>query len=71
MPNRRQSAIVSAIFLLALLMGPGPVSALVGGSPGAPNFLFGVPALYLWLVLWFFVMAGCVLFAAKNLWGDD
>ena len=71
MPRRPSAIAVSAIFLLALLMGPGPASVWVGGSPGSPNFLFGVPALYLWLVFWFLVMAGCVLFAAVKLWSDD
>ena len=71
MDRRRTTITVSSIFALALLMGPGPMSAVVGGSREAPNFLFGVPALYLWPVFWFFVMAGCVLFAAVKLWSDE
>lgn len=73
MPARRRAraAVAASLFVLALLMGAGPVAALVGGEAGAPNFLFGVPALYLWLVFWFAVMAGCVVYAAVNLWSDD
>ena len=44
---------------------------LVDGSPAAPNFLFGVPVLYLWLVFWLFVMAGCVVVAARCIWKDE
>jgi hypothetical protein len=71
MDRRRTTITISVIFALALFLGPGPASALVGGSRDSPNFLFGVPALYLWLVFWFFVMAACVMFAAVKLWSDD
>jgi hypothetical protein len=27
--------------------------------------------LYLWVVFWFLVMAGCVVVAAKTLWRDE
>ena len=62
---------LALVFLFALLAGPGPGAALVGGSADAPRILFGVPALYLWLVLWFLVMAGCVVIAARKLWRED
>ena len=72
-PESRKSRIVatSAIFLIALVMGPGPGSLLVGAHGAEPKVAFGVPALYLWLVVWFFVMAGCVLYAATKLWRDE
>lgn len=64
---------LTALFALALLMGPGPGAMLIDGSADAPAIWFGVPALYLWTLLWFAVMAGCVVTAALTLWntGDD
>ena len=63
--------VLAVVFLLALVMGPGPGSMLIDGTAEEPNILFGVPALYLWLVFWFVVMAGCVVVAAKTLWRDE
>ena len=62
---------VALTLLIALLMGPGPGATLIDGSAEAPNQLFGVPALYLWLVFWWLVMAGCVITAAQCLWRED
>ena len=61
---------LTAIFLVALLLGPGPGATLIDGTPGKPNIWFGVPALYLWVVLWFLVMAGCIVTAALTVWND-
>ena len=52
-------------------MGPGPGSLLVAPHGSEPRLVFGVPALYVWLVFWFLVMAGCVLFASTKLWKDE
>jgi hypothetical protein len=41
---------------------------LIDGSADSPAFWFGVPALYLWALFWFAVMAGCVVAAALTLW---
>lgn len=65
------SKVLTVVFMAALILGPGPGSMLIDGSAEKPNILFGVPALYLWLVLWFLVMAGCVVVAAKRLWRDE
>ena len=62
--------LLAIIFCVALLMGPGPGALLVGGDPDKVRTLFGVPALYLWLVFWFLVMAGCIVTAAKLVWKD-
>jgi hypothetical protein len=52
-------------------MGPGPGVYLVTPPPGQPPpTLFGVPALYVWAVFWFFVMAGVILVAYQRLWTD-
>ena len=71
MDRRRTTITIATIFMVALFCGPGPVSALIDGTPESPNFLFGIPALYLWAVFWWLVLAGCVLAAASLLWGDE
>ena len=63
--------VLTVVFLVALMMGPGPGSTLVDGSAEEPNIMMGVPALYLWVVLWYAVMAGCVVVAATKLWRDE
>lgn len=41
---------------------------LIDGTAEAPRILFGVPALYLWALLWFAVLSGCVLTASLTVW---
>ncbi len=68
--RRRLGKVLATVFLAALVLGPGPGSTWIDGSPEAPAFVMGVPALYAWLVFWFVVMSACVLIAAKYLWSD-
>ncbi len=63
--------ILTALFLLALVLGPGPGAELIDGTAEHPNIWFGVPALYVWVVLWFLVMAGCIITAAFTVWKDS
>ena len=63
--------ILVVVFLLALILGPGPGATLLDGSADAPRFIAGIPALYLWLVFWFVVMATCVVTAARTVWKDS
>ena len=62
---------LAAVFVTVLVLGPGPGAHLAGGEPDNVRFLFGVPALYLWLVFCFLIMAGCVLVAARTFWRDS
>jgi len=62
---------LTTVFLAALFMGPGPGSMLIDGSKEDPAIWLGVPALYLWTLLCFAVMAGCVVVAALTLWNTD
>ena len=62
--------LLTAIFLLALVLGPGPGAELIDGTAASPNIWFGVPALYIWVVFWFLVMAGCIVTAAYTVWKD-
>ncbi|MDE0836928.1 MAG: hypothetical protein OSA84_11320 [Akkermansiaceae bacterium] len=64
----KPALLLAAIFVLALLMGPGPGAMLIDGSADEPAFWFGIPALYLWTLLWFAVMSGCVVTAALTVW---
>ena len=69
--RRSLARLLAGVFVVALVLGPGPGSMWIDGSEAAPRFWFGIPALYAWLVLWFAVMAGCVVIAARRLWTDD
>jgi hypothetical protein len=60
--------ILTAVFLFALFMGPGPGAMLIDGDPRDPAVWFGIPALYLWALLWFVVLSGCVVTAALTVW---
>ena len=67
----RRGWLLTIIFLTALVLGPGPGAALIDGTSESPNIWFGIPALYLWVVLWFLVMVTCILAAALTLWKDS
>jgi len=60
--------ILSALFLFALIMGPGPGLYLINGYAESGGAVFGVPALYAWCVFWFAVEAAVVIIASKTLW---
>ena len=75
-PERRKrlTIILSVLFAIAMIMGPGPGIWLVNGDPTNPDsrFIFaGIPILYLWAVGWFFVQAAVVLVAYLKLWDTD
>lgn len=69
--TRRLRIVLVLVFLLALLLGPTLGAHLAGGDPDNVRVLFGIPALYLWLVSCWFVMAGCILVAARTLWKES
>jgi len=69
--KKRLSIVLSAIFLLAVVMGAGPGVYLVNPNPADPDAVrtfLGVPIVYAWTVFWFFVQAGVVLAAYLLLW---
>lgn len=69
--RKRTAIILTVIFLVALVMGPGPGSLLIAPPGSDPRFWFGIPALYLWAVLWFFVEAAVIIIAARTLWRKE
>lgn len=56
--------ILAIIFAVALLMGPGPGLLLVN----QPKAILGLPALYVWGLLWFVVEVGVVVAAYLFVW---
>lgn len=68
--KKRLARRLTAIFILAFVMGPGPGIYLINPSPGrdVPRVVFGIPVLYVWAVFWFFVMAATVFTAYKKVW---
>ncbi|MEM9079975.1 MAG: hypothetical protein AAGC74_04710 [Verrucomicrobiota bacterium] len=65
------SRFLAALFILALFMGPGPGATAIDGTPDQPAIWFGIPALYLWTLFWFVVMASCVATAALTIWKQE
>ena len=63
--------ILSAIFLFAMIMGPGPGIYLVnpGSEEGQGATVLGnVPVIYLWTLFWCGVQIFVVLMAYTKLW---
>ena len=70
--SRKPAALIlTVIFLFALVMGAGPGSLLIAPPGSDPPLWFGMPALYLWAVIWFFVEAAVILIAARTLWRKE
>ncbi|MCB9883359.1 MAG: hypothetical protein H6834_16345 [Planctomycetes bacterium] len=69
--RRRWARGLTLVFLVALVLGPGPGATWIDGTREVPAFLCGVPALYAWLVLWFLVMASCIVLAARHVWSEE
>ncbi len=62
------------VFLLAIAMGAGPGLFLVNPDPNDPEarrFVFGIPTVYLWAVLWLAVQSGAVVVAYRKLWNES
>jgi hypothetical protein len=62
---------LSAIFVLALVMGTGPGVYLVNpdpADPGALRILLGMPIMYVWAVFWYLVQAAVIVAACLWLW---
>ena len=67
------SKILAAIFIFAVIMGPGPGLYLVNPSPedATTATFLGMPVLFAWAVFWFLVQAGVVLMAYCKLWTTE
>ena len=70
--RRRLAATLSAVFLFALLMGPGPGVYLVNPDSGDAGVTFlGAPVLYAWAVFWFMVQAAVIVVAYFTVWKEE
>lgn len=62
---------LTGVFLVALVMGPGPGIYLINPDPSSavPSArVFGMPILYVWAVFWAAVMGTAVVLAYTKLW---
>ena len=69
--RKRLTIVLSAVFAIAIVMGPGPGLYLINPDPADPDAVFtlgNVPVLYLWALFWFAVQAAVVLCAYFMLW---
>jgi len=65
--KNKLSWILGIIFLVGLLMGPGPGVLLVKNV----RTILGLPAIYAWGLLWFAVMLSVVITCYFTVWSDD
>jgi len=59
------------MFILALIMGPGPGIYLVNPDPAdaeARRFFLGAPIIYVWAAFWFIIQASAVALSYLFLW---
>ena len=73
MTSRRLTIVLLVTFTVALLLGPGPGHLLINPDPADPEarrFVFGLPILYAWALLWFAVQAACIVVAYFTLWRE-
>jgi len=59
--------VLTIVFVVALLMGPGPGLLLVN----EPKPVFGIPMLYAWGLLWYVVEVSVVVLAYLFVWDKN
>ena len=72
--NKGLSIILTLVFILAMVMGPGPGVYLINPGPeheGPAPTLIGLPIVYAWAVLWFGVQAVVLVTADITVWADQ
>lgn len=65
---------LAGLFVLALVMGPGPGLYLVNPDPNDPESvrtMLGLPIIYAWGLVWFAVQAFVLIVAYFTVWRDD
>lgn len=70
-PTRKRAWTLSAVFLFALVMGPGPGLYLINDYAADGGTLLGAPAMYTWAVFWCAVEAAVIAIAYKTVWKDN
>lgn len=69
--RRRLGGTLTALFVLSLILGPGPGVLLVNPSedPAEPAArVLAIPIVYAWAILWFAVQLTIILLANALIW---
>ena len=69
--NKSLPIVLTLVFILAMVMGPGPGVYLIDPGPeheGPAPTLIGLPIVYAWAVLWFGVQAAVLVTAYLTVW---
>lgn len=72
--NKSLPIVLTLVFILAMVMGPGPGVYLINPGPeheGPAPTLIGLPIVYAWAVLWFGVQAVVLVTAYFTVWADQ
>lgn len=64
--RNRLGWLLSGIFAFAMIMATGPGVLLVNRA----EMFFGVPWMYLWAVIWYFVLAAVIVTAYLFVWRE-
>lgn len=68
--ERRLAVLLSVVFAVAVIMGPGPGILLVNPGPdeATARTVLGMPVIYAWTAFWFGVQVVVVLLSYRFLW---
>ena len=72
--NKSLPIVLTLVFILAMVMGPGPGVYLINPGPeheGPAPTLIGLPIVYAWAVLWFGVQAVVLVTAYFTVWSGE
>jgi len=69
--RKKLTRTLAAIFVFALIMGPGPGLYLINNYAASGGMILGIPALYAWAVFWFAVEAVIVVTAYLKIWTNE
>ena len=67
-PATRTATVLSGLFLLAMVLGPGPGLELVNPGKDDSGMWGPVPVLYAWAWIWFVVLATLLVIAERRIW---
>jgi len=71
--ERSLKHLIIFVFVLALIMGPGPGLRLVNPDASDPSATFtflGIPTIYAWGLSWYFIQLAAIIVAYKRLWKE-
>ena len=71
--DRSLKRLIISVFVLAMIMGPGPGLRLVNPDAADPSATFtflGIPTIYAWGLFWYFIQLAAIIVAYKRLWKE-